>query len=207
MKRFLFLGVLAIGFLTFPLPAQDSTGAAAIAEKQEAEERYKRMSADVESLLAANLSLQKKISALETEVQKLREEQSRAANNNTANESVKRLAETVQEVDKKREADKQLILEEFSRFRKTLSSTPTPPSIRVTPKVSVPDTSSTPEKGFTHVVESGETLGKIVLDYNAAFKAKGMKTVTQKQVMDANPSVNWNKLKIGQKVFVPAPAE
>jgi LysM repeat protein len=31
--------------------------------------------------------------------------------------------------------------------------------------------------------------------------------VTQKQMMDANPGVNWNRLRIGQKIFIPAPAK
>jgi LysM repeat protein len=34
-----------------------------------------------------------------------------------------------------------------------------------------------------------------------------MKTVSRKQVMDANPDVDWGKLKIGQKIVIPRPAE
>jgi len=32
---------------------------------------------------------------------------------------------------------------------------------------------------------------------------QGLK-MTQKQIIDANPVVNWNKLRVGQKIFIPA---
>ena len=89
---------------------------------------------------------------------------------------------------------------------KTLS-TPAPKN-RSEPKVAItPEPGSTPDKGFPHVVKQGETLGAIVSDYNAAFKEKKLKTITQKQVIAANPNVDWNRLKIGQTIFVPAPPE
>jgi LysM repeat protein len=40
----------------------------------------------------------------------------------------------------------------------------------------------------------------------AALQKQGLK-VTQKQIMDANPGVNWSKLRIGQKIFIPSPAQ
>jgi LysM repeat protein len=206
MKRFVIFFLIAFGSAQFPALAQNAEAASAIADKQDAEERYKRMSADVESMMAANVALQKKVSALENELQKVREEQSelRSANKNDGTtDSLKKLAEKIQEVDKKRESDKELILAEFAKLGKTLAAAPTQ---RTSSKPVITE-STGPEKGFPHTVESGETLGKIVSDYNAAFKSKGMKTVTQKQVMDANPNVNWNRLKIGQKIFVPAPPE
>jgi LysM repeat protein len=202
MKKLLLLPLIALGFLQLPLPAQDATTAAAIADRQAEEERYKRMSADIESLLAANLALQKKISALDAELQRVREEQSRNTKDDGTKESLKKLADAIQEVDKKREADKQLILAEIGKIGKTLSA----PPVRTTPKTPVSVESNTgPEKGYTHVVKQGDVLGLIVSDYNAAFKSKGMKAITQQQVMAANPNVDWNRLQIGQKIFIPAP--
>ncbi len=205
MKQF--FAFLLLGTLLLHMPAfgQDANTASGIAEKQEAEERYKRMSADVESLHAANLALQKKVSALEAELQKLSMEQARSANNNTS-ETLKKLADEIQEVDKNRVSDKKKIIDEVSKMIKGLS---VPPSSRPAPRTPpvAPNTGSPSEKGFPHVVKSGETLGVIVSNFNAAFKEKGMKSITQKQVMAANPNVEWNKLKIGQTVFVPAPQE
>jgi len=203
MKHFFVFLLLSVIFFQKPIFGQDANSAAGIAEKQEAEERYKRISADVESLHAANLALQKKVSALEAELQKVSMEQARTANNNTS-ESLRKLADSIQEVDKNRVSDKQKILEEISRMMKTLNA---PPLGRSPKKPVVPETSSTPDKGFPHVVKPGETLGAIVSDYNAAFKEKKLKTITQKEVMAANPNVDWNRLKIGQTIFVPAPPE
>lgn len=189
-------------FLQSPLFAQDSNTAAAIAQRQEAEEKYKRMSADVESVLAANMALQKKVSALENELIKLREDQSRRAEDNSTTEGLKKLAEKIQEVDRKRESDKDLILAEIKTIGKTLSA----PAPRQKPTVST-EAHAGPEKGFPYVIQSGDTLLAILTDYNAEFKSKGMKTVTMNQVINANPSVNWNRLKIGQKIVIPAPPE
>jgi TolA-binding protein len=202
MKRILLLVLLAFGLVHTPLFAQDSTTAAAIADKQAAEERYRRMAADVESLLAANLALQKKISALDAELQRVREEQARSANNSNTTESLRKLAEAIQEVDRKREADKQKILDEVQKIvGKALTTAP----VRTNPRPVAPEPSTGPQKGYTHVVKEGDVLGLIVSDYNAAFKKEGIKTISQKQVMDANPDVNWNRLQIGQKIFIPAP--
>lgn len=217
MKRCFILFLVLASFLRFSALAQTASTAAAIAEKQDTEERFKRMSADLESLQSANTLLQKKLSALDEEMRKLREEQTRAANNSSAQDDLKRLAEKIQEVDKKRADDRDLILAQLKKLGETLSA-PAPrakkSSVSPAPEEmpaphSSPEKASgsdTPEKGFSYKVEDGDTLGKILAAYNAEFKSKGMKTLTQKQVSDANPNVNWNRLRIGQKIFIPAPA-
>ena len=201
MKRFFFL-LLAAGMFHLPLLAQESDSASSIADRHAAEERYKRMSADVESLLLANLALQKKVSALESELQRVREEQMRSANNDSTKESLKRLSDAIEEVDKNRIADKQRILDAIAKMERGLKAAPAPP--RAPP---VSDTPPGPEKGFPYTVQSGDTLSGIVASFNAAFKAKGMKAISMKDVMDANPKVVWNRVQIGQKIFVPAPAD
>ena len=198
MKRFFFFVLLAV--IALPLRAQDSTTAAAIAERQRTEERYKRMSADIESLLAANVSLQKKISALESELQKLREDQVSSGKNNDTQETVRKLAAAIQEVDRNRETDRKKILDEIAKLGKTISA----PATRSKPVVSE-EPNPGPDKGYPYTIQSGDTLSAVLADYNAQFKAKGMKTISQKQVEAANPNVEWTKLKIGQKIFIPAP--
>jgi LysM repeat protein len=203
MKRTrLLILFLILSLSHLPLFAQDATAASEIAAKQEAEERYKRLSADVESLLAANVALQKKISALDAELQKVREEQSqlRSANNNDTQETVKKLADAIQEVDKNRESDKKEILKELANLGKKFSAAPLSRS-----KPVVEPENSGPDKGYPYTIQSGDTLLAVLADFNAQFKAKGMKAVTMSQVMAANPNVDWKKLKIGQKIFIPAP--
>jgi len=208
MKRFLLLLLLATGLLRPSLQGQDSNTASAIADKQAAEENFKRLSADLESMLAANLALQRKVSALENELLKVREEQSllrNASQNNNTAESLKTLAEKIQEVDRKRQADKELILAEFQKLGRTLAATPAPRNPTRVPAFT--DSPAVPDKGYPYKIQPNDTLSAIVSDLNAQFKSKGMKTITQKQVIDANPNVNWNKLKIGQQIFIPAPSE
>lgn len=57
-----------------------------------------------------------------------------------------------------------------------------------------------PENGYNYSIQDGDYLAKIVSKLNK----QGIK-VTIPQVKDANPGVNWNKLKVGQVVFIPAP--
>lgn len=199
MKRLFLSILLAASVVHFTARAQEST-AAAIAEKQAAEERYKRLSADVESLLAANVAMQKKISALEAELQNVREEQLRTANKNDNEAAIKKLADAIEEVDKNREADKKMILEEIAKLGKTITT----PAIRSKPTVQA-DPNPGPDKGYPYVIQAGDTLSAVLADFNAQFKAKGMKTVSLSQVMAANPGVEWNRLRVGQKIFIPAP--
>jgi LysM repeat protein len=57
-----------------------------------------------------------------------------------------------------------------------------------------------PEKGYEYTVQEGDTLSRIV----AALNKQGVK-LTAKQISDANPGVNWNRLAIGHKLFIPSP--
>ena len=64
-----------------------------------------------------------------------------------------------------------------------------------TPPVPRKDT----ENGYEYTVAENDTLLGII----GKLKSKNVK-VTQKQMKEANPNVNWNRLSIGQKLFVPA---
>jgi LysM repeat protein len=77
-------------------------------------------------------------------------------------------------------------------------------------RVSTPRPATTAEpvengKGFVYKVQSGDSLSAIVKAYNADFKSKGMKTISLKQAMDANPSVDWSRLLVGQRIIIPQP--
>lgn len=179
----------------------------------EQEEKIRRLSADVETLIANNARLQKRISELSEELAKVREEQSKAANDSSVQslrEDVRKLAEKIQEVDKKRVEDKEVVAGELGKIEKSLKSglaSSGGNSTRKPVKVESNPTPDKPEKGYEYEVQSGDTLSTIVAAYNIAFKEKSMKTITLKQVMDANKDVNWNRLQIGQKIFIPMPAQ
>jgi LysM repeat protein len=56
------------------------------------------------------------------------------------------------------------------------------------------------EDGFDYVIKDGDRLDKIVARYR---EEKIM--VTMKAVKDANPKVDWSRLKVGQHIFIPKP--
>lgn len=120
MKRVFILSAISVLLLRLPVTAQDAAStpastAATIAAKEDAEERYKRLAADLQAVQSDNEALHAKITALEEEIQSLRAAQARPADNSGIQDELKRLAETIQEVDKKRQNDKEVISEEIRK--------------------------------------------------------------------------------------------
>jgi septal ring factor EnvC (AmiA/AmiB activator) len=173
--------------------------AAAIAEREEAQDRAKRMSAKIEELESAILSYQQQFQNLSREIDKMRGDVSKARDagqNSGTREAIERLDKKIEEVDRKRLADQENVMNEFKRLRKDLLGQLSKPS---TAKTAPSPSPSVPERGFEYEIREGDYLSKLV----TALNKDGHK-VTQKQLRDANPSVNWDKLKIGTKIFVPA---
>ena len=118
------------------LPAVTSTGsaptgtaasnAAAIAAKEAADERFQRLATDLQAVQSDSETLHAKLTSVEQEIQTLRDATARAADNSgiqAIQEELKRLAEKIQEVDKKRMEDKDAIAEQiqkaFAKFATT----------------------------------------------------------------------------------------
>ena len=55
--------------------------------------------------------------------------------------------------------------------------------------------------GTAHDTVDGMNL-KRIRKIIAKLRTRNMK-ITQRQIIEANPDVNWNKLQIGQKIFIP----
>jgi septal ring factor EnvC (AmiA/AmiB activator) len=205
---------LAISILTLAAAAQDSTPpsnstpAADVAAKQGADERYERMAADIQALQAANEALQARLTTLQQQLQDLRAQQSQTPANFATPDDLKRLAQKIEEVDRKREEDKQAIAEEIRKSIGDLKHTLAADSSTSRVTSSKSDTSVysiDSEKGFVYKIQEGDSLSAIVKAYNADFKSKGLKSITLKQAMDANPQVDWNRLRVGQKIIIPRP--
>ena len=190
-------------------------GTEAVFSQDEKQDEIKRLSTDVESLIAANAAMQKKISELSDALRHARDEAKgldKSSSIASINDDLKRLADKIQEVDKKRQADKELILEQLDKIEKFLKNSGGPgragKNISVqesTNSSSAKEAGKVPEKGFEYVVQKNDMLSAIVKEYNAEFKKKGMKTITTQQVVDANPGLNPSKLRYGQKIFIPLP--
>jgi gas vesicle protein len=216
MKRALaglFLGLIIVA--SIPLRAAD---AVAIAAQQEIVESNKRLLATVEELQHTQVAQQKQISALMAELGKLRDELARN-NNDAANkesrESIRKLSEQIVKVDDARIADNKRIQETLERLGETFKKSMTSKPIRtsdfstgstagkpVPPRNSSNNTAApnANEEGFEYVVVSGDRPDKIA----AKYKAEGI-NVTAASIIKANPTVDWSKLQVGQKLFIPKP--
>jgi septal ring factor EnvC (AmiA/AmiB activator) len=190
--------LLAVSFLSlgsFIGFSQDTPSA--IAEREEARERQQRMSAKIEELEAAILSYQQRFQTLSREIDNLRSEIGKTRDpgqNSSTRDAIERLDKKIEEVDRKRMAEQEHIVNELARLRKDLLGSlarPTPPKSNKPP-------ANVPEKGMEYEIREGDYLSKLVVTLNK----QGYK-VTQKQLRDANPSIDWDKLKIGQKIFIP----
>ena len=214
MKRNYLLPGLLANILCLPLltSAQDApeSPAAAAAQRENIETNFKQMNTRMDLLEEALSTQSKRIGRLVDEIHTLRQEVDKLKSRNESaatQESLKRLAEKIEEVDKKRQDDNELVLSKLKEIGKALTKAPAvkeplPPS--ATPKrenPAPPVGDRPPDNGYTYKIKDGDYLNRIVKDLNA----QGFK-VTQKQVMDANPKVNWNNLKIGSSIFIPQPA-
>src|SRR4051812_36379773 len=167
------------------------------------EERLNQLSGKIEDLIAGQEAQRKRITDLVREVEGLREQQSKPSATYATPEDLKRLAESIKEVDRKRVDDNERIHAELVKLGKVLStpivqkrSTPT-----ASPKESGPtEKVASSEKVFEYTVASGDTLAAIV----QAYKEKNIK-VTASQIQKANPGLVPEKMRVGQKIVIPAP--
>ncbi|GDY19657.1 hypothetical protein LBMAG56_10020 [Verrucomicrobiota bacterium] len=232
MKRLIFLGLMTffVSQVSPRLAAQATDPAKAAAEaadRQEAQERALRLKAIIEDVVAAQSAQQKRMLALIEDMKVLRDDTAEAVGKCATTADIKKLDEKIAALEKARTADRELILGEIAKLAKTLAAAPAPaptphppthvgpitdrkpptiPTPAIKPKPpEVKPTEPAPklEKGVEHVVNKGEFFSTILAAYNAEFKKLGKKQVTQKQVLAANPGLNPNNVRIGQKIFIP----
>ncbi|MBA4150386.1 MAG: LysM peptidoglycan-binding domain-containing protein [Verrucomicrobia bacterium] len=200
MKRLFGCFIFAFLLSAIPLMAQTAP---------EHVEKIDRMTRDIETLIAANADLQRRISTLSDELNRVRQAQARSANDTAVQavrEDLRQLAEKVQEVDRKRISDKDAIAKEvdrsFEKIEKLIKQGGGSSGSR-TPTPSVP-TTPIPSDGFEYVVKPGDTLLAIILAANGQLREQGLKPVTLQQVQAANPNLKPERMQVGQKVFIPA---
>jgi len=224
MKRVLLLctGAACLALLSLCAVAQDNAARIA-AEREAAEERYKLLNSAVEGLVASQADQQRRIAALADELRSLRSENTRTDTSKfVTREELNRLVKAVEEIDRKREADKKLILDEFEELKKDLkklfnASSTAPPSASGKKPKNPPPTDKPADKatdkapdapagsaqeGVWHIIEKDNSLWAIATAYNEEFKKQGKKT-SVKLIEEANPGLKATSLKLGQKVFIP----
>jgi LysM repeat protein len=173
------------------------------------QQQLDKLAGQIQDLTDAQVQQNKRLDALEKEIADLGEKINQPAANNSASvDDLKKLAEQVQEIDQKRQDDRDLILKQLEKLAKlngtngghhtnynpppadTDNSSPTP-----TPPANVPST------GHPYTIAAGDTLAAIA----KAYRAQGVK-VTVKEIIAANPGLDANKLYVGKKIFIPDPS-
>jgi nucleoid-associated protein YgaU len=164
-----------------------------------------KLSGQIQDLLAGQEQQTKQLAALEKEISELRDKVNTPQVNDSASSAdLKSLAEKVQEIDKKRQADRELILKQIEQLGKVAAGAPvktrTKPAVAPTTAPDETAAPATPQKGYEYTVKAGDTIGLIA----KAYRDQGVK-VTSTQILKANPGLDANKLYVGKKVFIPDP--
>ena len=172
---------------------------AARAQDAATQQQIDKLNGQVQDLLDAQAVQAKRIVALEKEIAGL--------GDRVNQDDLKKLADQVREIDKKRQEDNDRVLKELERLEKALGASPTgrktAPNVSTTTPTNNPGpVAGGPQKGYDYVVHNGDTLSAIAKEY----RGQGIK-VTTDQILKANPGLDPNSLKVGQKIFIPAPAQ
>jgi LysM repeat protein len=168
------------------------------------EERFNKLSAQMDVLIEAKDLQNKRIDELGKQVRELQEQVNKPSANYATPEDLKQLAAKVKEVDEKRVQDNENVVKAIEKLGKNLGAAPIKRTTP-TPVANTGDggaTPAVPSEGFEYVVQSGDTLGAIV----KAYKDKNIKVSIQ-QILNANPGLKPESMKVGQKIFIPAPKQ
>jgi LysM repeat protein len=192
MKR---IAVLVVGMALFrgpALPAQDAA----------TEERLNKLAGQLEDVRSNQDALNRKFESLAREFESLRGRLDKHKANYASDEDLKRLAEAVREIDRKRLDDYEKIRVELKNLGKSLAAPA--PRVKTTPSAPADNSNSeksgVPDKFFEYQVQKGDTLSIIV----QAYREKNIK-VTTDQILKANPGLKPEKLRVGQTIRIPPP--
>jgi len=195
-----FFTFLLITAFTPRIHAQDSA----------TQQQLDKLSGDIQDIEGQLSQQNKRIEDLEKKVSDMQDKLSTPAANNSANaDDLKKLAEQVQEIDRKRQADNEQILKALEKLSKggnagiesheSHRSAETAPANAETSQTPAAGGAGGQQNGYYYTIQSGNTLSAIA----KAYQAKGIK-VTVKEILAANPGLNPGSLYVGQKIFIPA---
>ncbi len=193
MKR---IAVLVMGIALFAGPVLRAQDAAS-------EERFNKLAGQIEDLRAGQEALGKRIETLGKAIESLRSQADKPSGNYASDEDLKRLAEAVKEIDRKRLEDYEKIRTELKNLGRSLAAPAPAPHKTAPPPLadnSASEKSTVPDKGFEYPVKKGDTLSTIV----QAYRDNNIK-VTMDQILKANPGLKPERMRVGQKIFIPAP--
>jgi TolA-binding protein len=185
---------------------------ASLARAQDAatQQQIDKLTGQIQDLLEVQAQQTKRIDALEKDVADLRDKVNTPVVNDSASvEDLKKLAEQVREIDRKRQEDRELILKQIENLGAAAALTPLPKhhaaalplaDDSASTKATAP-APGTPQKGQEYEVKEGDSLLLII----QRCREQGIK-VKESQVIAANPDINPDLLIPGQKIFIPDPS-
>lgn len=167
------------------------------------QQQIDKLSGQIQDLLASQEQQGKRLDALAKQISDLSDKvNTPAVSTGASADDLKSLAAQVQEIDKKRQSDRDLILKEIEKLGNATAA----PKHKSTPVTAPPDdptataAPATPQKGYEYKVQAGDTMSAIA----KAYRDQGVK-VTTTQILKANPKLDPTKLYVGQKIFIPDP--
>src|ERR1035437_1966396 len=192
---------ISLWFLIFTFATCASRGQDAAAQQQ-----MDKLSGQIKDLTDTVEVQRKRIDTLEREISELRDKfNTPQVNDSASREDLKALATQVQEIDKKRQDDRELILKNLEKLGKVAAVPPrvSKPSNPKPADDSGPAAPAVPQNGYEYTVKAGDSLGAIAKAYRDSDKHV---KVTTSQILAANPGLDANKLYVGKKILIPDPA-
>ncbi len=191
MKTFLCVAAALLLGIPSGLRAQDTA----------TEERFNKLAGQIEDLRTGQDALRKQLDGLRADLSNLRDQMNNKPTANYATqEDLKRLADAIKEVDRKRMEDAGKIHDDLLKLQHNLTA-PLPRSRQAPPSdMTGAEKSSRPEKGYEYIVKPGDTLSTIMKAYR-----ENNVNVSLEQILKANPGLKPERLRVGQKVFIPTP--
>jgi len=175
----------------------------AAAPDDSTQQQMDKLSATIQDMQTVLDAQNKRLDALEKKINDLSDKLGQSGGGSVAGaDDLKKLAEQVQEIDKKRQDDNEAVLKELEKLDKALGVTPSNRKTTATTSTAGTNnaTGGTPQKGYEYSIQEKDTLAAIA----KAYRTQGVK-VTTAQIIAANPGLNPNNLKVGQKIFIPDP--
>jgi prophage DNA circulation protein len=168
--------------------------------RQESEERYRKLRAELEDAQAANISLMQRMEALEKENRSLRRDVAKIPTSPVSEDDLKKLSseliDRIKTVDKRRADDNKALVDQIKELVSAVNKLNTKPVI-TTVKNDKPR--RVPKKIAEVTVEPNYTISAIA----EAYRLEGI-DVTVAEILEANPQISDpRKIKIGDVIIIP----
>lgn len=172
--------------------------AAAPVAEDPTQQQIDKLSGEMQDLRDALGVQDKRLDALEKKINDLNDKLQTGGSGVASADDLKKLADQVQEIDKKRQADNEAILKELEKLDKALGVASS--GHKASPAATTDNSTGTGGKqnGFDYEIKNGDTLAAIA----KAYTDSGHK-VTVSQILAANPGLNPRNMTVGKKIFIP----